>query len=91
MRAIACELKNASARPAGSDTAPMRLHPERQDAAHRQAGWFEYTYRCHWESGMGGGSYIDRTTYTVSVESQSDADALRQAIDQCPYEPKPER
>ena len=56
-----------------------------------RAGWFEYTYRCHWEPGMGGGSYIDRTTYTVSVESQTDADALKQAVDQCPYEPKPDR
>jgi hypothetical protein len=40
---------------------------------------------------MGGGSYIDHTTYTVSVESQTDADALQQAIGQCPYEPKPDR
>ena len=61
-------------------------------AVPNQPGLFEYTYRCHWERGMGGGSYIDTNTYTVSVEcTNDDAKALQMAKEQCPYEAKPQK
>jgi hypothetical protein len=53
---------------------------------------FEYTYRCHWERGMGGAGYIDTNTYSVVVDwTNDDAKALQMAVAQCPYEEKPDK
>lgn len=57
-----------------------------------QPGMFEYTYRCHWERGMGGAGYIDTNTYSVVVDwTNDDAKALQMAVAQCPYEEKPDK